>query len=273
MNEIEGAELESEDQEEGVPEPPLTTANTVLAGALGLAGAGAGSAAVFRTENEVGSATLLAIGVYFLIAALLRRFPKLKFGDTEIDPTARQMARKAIQRSLRAHEDALDAKEGLRAATSGTELELEDRGVAPHVDERIAELAVEYNEVRYTMPSGGARTRRMETIVEAMIDRFRVIGAPDVAALVASEDRGLRLAAIAAAYAWPDGAHVPALVGAAVTPDKPFNEYWALKALAKSLDAAPRSLSPQDRQLLEDRLRALPPATDRGRVLRSILGE
>jgi hypothetical protein len=139
------------------------------------------------------------------------------------------------------------------------------------VDQRIAELAAEYNEVRYTMPSGGARTRRMETIVEAMIDRFQVFGQPNVEALVKSQDRGLRLAAIAAGYAWPSGEQVPALVDAAVTPDKPFNEYWALKALAKSVDTDPRSLSSEDRQRLQYRLRTLPPGSDRARVLRSIL--
>jgi hypothetical protein len=273
MNNIEGSGLESEAQDEGAPEPQLTPAQVVLAGVLGLASAGTGSVAVFETENEVGSAALLAIGVYFLLAAVLRRFPKLKFGDTEIDPTARRLARQANQRSLQAAEDAIDAKEGLKAATAGTELVApEERDVAEQMDPRIAELAADYNQVRYTMPSGAARTRRMENIVESMIDRFQVLGPPDVQALVKSRDRGLRLAAIAAAYAWPNGGQVPALVEAAVTPDKPFNEYWALKALAKSLDADPRSLSSEDRQRLLDRLRTLPSGADRAQVLRSILG-
>ncbi len=139
----------------------------------------------------------------------------------------------------------IDAKEGLKAATSGTEfVALEERDVAKKVDHRVSELAAQYNEVRYTMPSGAARTRRMEAIVEAMIDRFKSLGPANVEGLLHSQDRGLRLAGIAAAYAWPNGAHVPSLVNSAVTPDKSFNEYWALKALAKKcLDSDPQALT------------------------------
>ena len=50
---------------------------------LGLGAGGAGVAAVFLTSNELGSATLMAAGVYFILAFLLGRFPKLKFGDKE----------------------------------------------------------------------------------------------------------------------------------------------------------------------------------------------
>lgn len=57
-----------------------------LSGTLGAVWLGTGVTAVFITENQVGTATLLAIGVYFAIAAILGFFPRLKFGESEIDP-------------------------------------------------------------------------------------------------------------------------------------------------------------------------------------------
>ena len=57
-----------------------------LSGTLGAMSAGTGVTALFITENQVGTATLLAIGAYFAIAAVLGRFPRLKLGESEIDP-------------------------------------------------------------------------------------------------------------------------------------------------------------------------------------------
>lgn len=51
-----------------------------------LGGLGAGVIAVFKTDNEIGSTALLAVGLYFAIVAALGRFPKIKLGENEIDP-------------------------------------------------------------------------------------------------------------------------------------------------------------------------------------------
>ncbi|MFD3459141.1 hypothetical protein ACFWVM_05480 [Nocardia fluminea] len=71
--------------ENGREEPNFQKRPACAVFAVGLAGAGA--VAVFVTENGVGSAALLAIGSYFIIATFIGRFPKLKVGDHEIDPS------------------------------------------------------------------------------------------------------------------------------------------------------------------------------------------
>lgn len=50
-----------------------------------------GVIAVFITENEVGTATLLAIGCYFLIATFLGRFPKVTLAGNEITPELKEV--------------------------------------------------------------------------------------------------------------------------------------------------------------------------------------
>src|SRR6478735_9862110 len=92
------------------PRPRLTRQQRAASVILGLAASAAGVGAVFLTSNELGSATLLAAGVYFVLASLLGRFPKLKFGDNEIDPSEVAEARKE---SNEAKSDSGEAKEGV----------------------------------------------------------------------------------------------------------------------------------------------------------------
>ncbi len=272
MAEVEGPATSDLAEDEARSSPEMSPWQVVVTGVLGVASAGAGAVAVFETKNDVGSAALLTLGLYFLIAMILRRFPKLKFGDTEIDPATRRIAQQANRRSLLAEEDAKDAKEGLKRAASRSEFTAPDeRGLSAPLDGRITELAAEYNEVRWTMPSGRARTRRMTDIVEEMIAVFRVKGAPDVGALLASEDRGLRLSGVAAVYAKPRSDVIPALVRIGVTPDKPFNEYWALAALRKAIDGHCEDLTVESRNELRVRLHDLHPGTDRAEEIRRVL--
>ncbi|SNY78706.1 hypothetical protein SAMN04244553_1367 [Nocardia amikacinitolerans] len=58
-----------------------------LSGTVAVFAACTGAVAVFTTENQVGTAALLAIGAYFAITTLIGRFPKLKLGENEIDPS------------------------------------------------------------------------------------------------------------------------------------------------------------------------------------------
>lgn len=52
-----------------------------------MAGLMAGTIATFTTENEIGTGALLFVGVLAGVAAILQRIPRIKMGDTEIDPT------------------------------------------------------------------------------------------------------------------------------------------------------------------------------------------
>lgn len=256
------------------PEQPLLSGlQMTVACVVGVAAAAAGLFAVFKTENEVGSAALIAVGVYFLLAVIIRRFPKLKIGDNEIDPTARQIARQAARRASEAAEDAADAKEALQAATSGPPHPGCADSPAQSVDAEIAVLAAEYNAVRWTMPSSSpSRTHKMTDIVERMVARFHEVGPPpDVEALLTSKDRGLRLAGVAAVYALPRVDAVAAILDAGVTPDKPFNEYWALRALGKVLEGHCEALTNEARSRLVRRLHDIPHEADRANEIRKIL--
>jgi hypothetical protein len=258
--------MEPEDSDEA----RLGRPRRVVAAVLGLAGTGTGAVAVFVTGNELGSTALITVGVYFVLAANLGHYPRLKFGDNEIDPTARRLARDARNAAAEARrvatdaqEDASDAKEGLVAAAvfpagTGTGRAL-DADPVPELDPLVRELATRYNAVRYTMPNGDDRFAKMTEVFEEMIARFRVLGSAAAAALLSSGDRGLRLAGAAAAYAEPRAELAPLLTTVGVTTDRPFNEYQTLRALRRLAEQRPDALSEHDVERLRARLRDLPP--------------
>jgi hypothetical protein len=232
---------------------------------------------VFLTANGAGSAALLAVGVYFVLAVLLRRFPKLKVGDTEIDPSLTRIVRHATAKSEQATEEAENAKEGVRALLERSPLdmskEVEGDAVGTSIDPRILELAASYNELRWTMPSGPVRTDRMTQIFNDMIARLREMGGGDYKTLLNSEDRGLRLAGIASLNVRPTPSAIPELVELGVTPDRAFNEYWALATLSNLLVGKCHHLNSEMRRRLEERLMELPRHSDRASAIRTALRE
>jgi len=58
----------------------------VIAGLIAALSGVAGLAAVFLTGNELGSAALLVLAVYFAVTVSLGRFPKLTLAGNQIDP-------------------------------------------------------------------------------------------------------------------------------------------------------------------------------------------
>ncbi|MGV9818745.1 hypothetical protein [Nocardia xishanensis] len=75
-------------QVEATPENPESSVlMRGLSGSIAIVAACTGAVAVFTTENQVGTAALLAIGAYFAITTLIGRFPRLKLGENEIDPS------------------------------------------------------------------------------------------------------------------------------------------------------------------------------------------
>lgn len=91
--------------------------------------------------------------------------------------------------------------------------------------------------------------------------------------LLRDQDRGLRLLGVAYLNARPDPSHIPQLVAASVTEDKPFNEYWALQTLRKNLMANCNQLTPTLRLALQERMNALPRGVDRWRLIRAIFSD
>lgn len=279
---------------------PLSGRERGLSAAVGALAAGGGTAAVFLTNNEVGSAALLAVGVYFLVTAILARFPRLIIGGNEIDPgTLREVKEQsdaAKEQSDDAKVNSEDAQDGLAdtrkrvaaleaavANLSGDSQRAGERESpavqpqsppeAPQLDERLVDLAQQYNEVRWTMPSGNERTRRMTSIVDSMIAICREVDVQNVDELLSSPDRGIRLAGVAYLNAHPDARYVDALAKVALTPDKPFNEYWALLTLRKVLQGNCDRLVASLRLRLQQRLREVAGDTDRAREIQRILAE
>lgn len=282
--------------------------------ALGLVAAGGGAVAVFETENAVGSAALLALGVYFLVSGNLGHFPRLVLMGNEIDPRALRKVKQEVQNaqvdSEKAKVNSEDVVEGLadtrrrveelerslkaRAEESSkpserpptppsTRTEEQPGPLTPGVDEtaerdadvpgRLLGLASRYNEVRWTMKSGVERTRVMTEIVDDMMAISRETVVSDPVRLLQHEDRGLRLVGVVYLYERPDPTYVPELAQVALTPDKPFNEYWALLALRKTLIGHCGKLNATLRSRLNKRLGEIPSSSDRAGQIRGILDD
>jgi hypothetical protein len=69
-----------------LPAPPISGLSRMASGLVTVAGLGLGGWAVFKSDNELGTSTLLLVGVLAGIVTALGRIPRIKMGDHEIDP-------------------------------------------------------------------------------------------------------------------------------------------------------------------------------------------
>jgi hypothetical protein len=213
----------------------------------------------------------------------------LSFFFTEISGfgiTLKREVKEAKQEARAAHAASLENKEDIRE-TEGDLKEvsrrvIEDHAVAepelakpepaPLPDNRITELAREYNRTRLTMPRGDARTTVMTSIVNQMISAFKDVPDFDIPSYLDSTDRGLRLAAYAYLYTYPDPSWTKALARTLLErEDKPFGQYWALRALQKQSDRDPAEIDSDTKRKLQDFLNELPPGSDRAIRLQKLL--
>lgn len=151
---------------------------------------------------------------------------------------------------------------------TGPEFEMTSGGAVP--DPRIADLANRYNRLRWTMPSGDARTRRMTGVVDQLQDVLRDVTDFDVVGHLAHRDRGVRLAGYAYLRKHAAPNLMPELVNAAVDEDKPFGQYCGLRAALHQRDNG-ASLSDDNRRRLRDMRDRVGPAIDRGRLITALL--
>ena len=129
---------------------------------------------------------------------------------------------------------------------------------------KIQDLAARYNEIRATQPPGFERTSAMAAIVREIQQLAKTADGFDWRSALASEDNGIRLAGYAYLSARPQrGAAEPLVHTLLQRDEKPFVQYWALKAL--------EAVAPQDQAIagflpeLKEFQRELGPETDRGR--------
>ncbi len=142
----------------------------------------------------------------------------------------------------------------------------------PMLDDPLIALAEKYNDIRLTMPSGNERTKRMTDVVSEMISALRSRDDFDTLGWLQSDDRGMRLAAYASLYDRPSPGSSIALVDALVKEDKPFGQYWALRALRNQCRDDPSAIDRNTRRRLErDLAPKLPPGSDRAVELSAVL--
>lgn len=212
----------------------------------------------------LGLIVLVALGVFFTevsgFGVSLKRQVK---AATETAETAKEIAKGA-------KEDAGDLAEGVGQALSRTR-NTAVNGRSEEDSSDMADLADRYNNIRWTMPSGPERTAAMEAVVKEMMLELENVEDFDVLAHLGSENRGLRLAGYAYLYAYPDPEKAANLVSALLSEDKPFGQYWALRALSRIVDRDPNSLDTHTRRRLVSLQADVGRNSDRGRLLEGLL--
>jgi hypothetical protein len=139
-------------------------------------------------------------------------------------------------------------------------------------DARIADLAGRYDTLRWTMPSGRERTRRMSEVTRQMEEALRDADDFDLAGHLAHHDRGVRLAAYAYLRTHTVPGLMTALVDAAATEEKPFGQYSALRAARHQRDMGV-PLSDRDRGTLRAMRDRVGASADRGQLITALLEE
>lgn len=215
----------------------------------------------------LGLVILVLLGVFF--SEISGFGITLKRQVEEARSAAQEAIRETREVEARHQETADDLADGVREALSRAQPG--GRPVVPASADPVGRLAARYNEIRWTMPSGQARTQAMSDVVDEMVNLLRGARDFDVESHLRSGDRGLRLAAAAYLYANPDPAWGRALAEAAVSEDKPFNEYWALKALREVFRGHCEFLDAETRNLLQRRLNQLLPGNDRAGQIKKLL--
>ena len=189
----------------------------------------------------------------------------------DAEHTAQAAAHEVRQTSEDIRETAGDLGEGVKEALS--QARPPDPAAVSEEADPVKQLAARYNEIRWTMPSGDARTIEMTALVNEMITLLKNRDGFDVENNLRSRDRGMRLAAVAYLYANPDPALAGQLAKTAVSEDKPFNEYWALLALRKVLQGHCDALDSATRERLQQRRARLASGTDRAQQIDQLLRE
>ncbi|SCL35225.1 hypothetical protein GA0070624_5202 [Micromonospora rhizosphaerae] len=125
----------------------------LLLGLLGAGSFGAGTTAVFLTENGTGSAVMLAFGGVLLVLALLgNRIESLEFGGAQLKLRAAAAEKFALaEESEQLGNDAL-----------AQQLRTEAHSL---LDAAAGPVAANYRSVRNSMRAGPDRTRAMEAVV------------------------------------------------------------------------------------------------------------
>jgi hypothetical protein len=142
---------------------------------------------------------------------------------------AKDQAAEARYATRNFEETASDLAEGVQQALTKGPLppELPPDGDSRHELDRLAE---EYNHLRWTTKSGPERTVVMTELVQRMIEHARR-SRRSTWWLHAYQQRGSAPRRVRLPVCPPDPAWAPAVAESMLKDDKPFNQFWALRAL------------------------------------------
>jgi hypothetical protein len=137
--------------------------------------------------------------------------------------------------------------------------------------EEMLQLIRRYDSVRENMKSGPQRTKEMTDVVRHLTLLAPKLGDVDWSAYLASQDGGERIAAYSYFYAEPRPGIAPELTYALTNlEDKPFGQYWAIRALGRIAGISPSSVQGLV-PIWQDFLAKLPVGTDRYYELSNVI--
>ncbi|MFF0818378.1 hypothetical protein ACFYVR_25010 [Rhodococcus sp. NPDC003318] len=160
-------------EKEGDDEPsPMSPWERWTAGAIGLAATGAGTTAVFVSDNQAGTAALFVVAVAFLLIGVqgtpLTRFAS---GDHSADFAARRTRRKISREVIK---DAVEAEKSGDSTTADSLVE-----VAKSIDPSVGTLPI-IREREYA--------RRLETALHRLGIKYTMDAPPGAAFIVETDD-------------------------------------------------------------------------------------
>jgi hypothetical protein len=172
---------------------------------------------------------------------------------------------------------ALDAHGAAESAARRADLALATAGAgstaaatAAPADDDLAALAREYVAIR-AQQGGPHRASAMTAVIGRMMAAAPQVQVFDVAAALRDEDPGARLAAYAYLYARPEPAMLEPLVrSVTVVEDRPFGQYWGLRAVG-AVAAAAGGIPERARDQLARFGATLDPGSDRAYEVRKLL--
>ncbi|MEU6092648.1 hypothetical protein ABZ865_38915 [Streptomyces sp. NPDC047085] len=201
---------------------------------------------------------LLAVAVVPWLGDLVRSIDVPGLGRIEFRDMQRQL--EAVQRTANAALVGDGPQDGIGDDTATWEA--------------VQELTAEYGKVREELPSGPARTHRMDQIFARLVRATQRVRDFDAKTLLRSQDAGLRLAAYARLYALPEPELLGALVDVVTAEPLAFNQYWGLRVVGRGVEETGAEHVPLGvvRRLEEFRSR-MPRDSDRGQLADRVLTE
>jgi hypothetical protein len=202
-----------------------------------------------------------------LIAAapwLAELFESIKIGDIELKTLQKEVAeaRGAAESAMRQSDLAVAQTQPTPARQEAVEGPRAEVGA-----DDLAQLAARYEKIRADHPSGRERTVLMTALVGEILTAVTERPDLDPRPFLESRIGGERLVGYVFAHAHPRRVAAPLVLDALTTREnKPFGQYWALRALRRVLDPAvrgPAALGADECARLRRYGSTLTPGTDR----------